>query len=177
MLVLQGSGEEVAALRGSLRHSWLENLVEAREPTDVAELHGEETAVRRLFDEDIGSGGGFNRRLDEVELLAGRIVDGLSPARVVWRGPLAHLPEELKEELGAVLHELYLEQSSIQDVAEGVVRAAEAFRAELERFRNIWERNPKARFEEVAAGFESLKVQGRILYGALGLIPEGLVLP
>lgn len=176
-LVIRLKDNGLATLRGSLRHSWLENLVLSRDASDVTRLQRCSPVTRAPFDADVAPGGGFDQRIAEVRVLAHGIVEACSPARLVREGPLGSLPSDEQSLIAAVVHQRYLDATNIASLVADMLVSADAFAQALAQFRLVWCEPANSRVESTETSFARVKDAAASLHLALGLLPDGIVLP
>lgn len=176
-LVLRGAPSALCALRGALRHTFLENLIESRTSAEVVRLRHSVPQIRGQFDADISTGGPFDQKIAQIRAFSAAVVSGLSPRALVQAGPLQDLPRCGMELLSEVLHAEYLRISRIESVVTEISEATDEFALELGRFRGVWQHSPARSDAEAVAAFDRLRSAARFLRQALGNIPEGFVVP
>lgn len=178
MCALQDDRCEAALLRGSLRHSWLENEIIDRRPDDIAKWYGTFSPERVSLEKGISPKGEFYLRLGKARELADIMITSFSPAQLVENSVLARLPMDVKQLIKGILHNTYLEKTGIAELTSPLEDAINKFALELQHFTETWySSRPPAGSEAVRGGFLRLQERARELHEILGCLPEGIVLP
>jgi len=179
VLILKGLPCDAALQRGLLRHSWLKNQILQISPDFVAQVNSRPSLweERESFEKKIQSGGEFETKLNDARQLIRDMVKGFSPEQLVDRGPLANLSQKARESVKAVIHDIYLRQTKIEQYTEPVTRAIDDLENALREFTTVWYLQQSAEQNLIRNRFEQVQECARILHEKLGDLPEGIVLP
>jgi hypothetical protein len=176
-LPLTEETRRLAAIRSRLRHSWLENQILNRDSSVVAGRHGTSTKASVAFKWKICANGEFAQATKEVRELCDIMLDTLSPARLLDRKPLSLLSEQCHRQIADELHRLYLKRSRVEKSRTELQTAIVEFEVVLAALCRLWNVEPRVERDVVKTAFERLQCIGLRLHAALGVVPQGTVLP
>jgi hypothetical protein len=177
VLPLTEESRRLVSVKSRLRHSWLENQVLNRDSSVVADRHDTSTEAGVVFKRKICTDGEFAHAAKEVREFCNIMIEGLSPARLLDRKPLSLLLGELRQLIAGDLHQLYLKRSEIERAKAEIRATVVEFEASLVALCRLWNTEPRVDKEVVKTAFEKLQCIGRKLHAALGIVPQGTILP
>ena len=177
MFVLDEASCEPESLRSQLHHSWLKNEVLILRPEFMARMRETPSPQRASFEEKIKTGGTFWQRIEDARRLYEIMTDGFSPAQLVDSGDLGALSEDVRTLMKKVLHDVYLQETGIEDRREILQVIIIELSSELEELRKTWFQEPPTEFVVIAAGVERVLQRARKLSDILTKLPSGIVLP
>ena len=105
------------------------------------------------------------------------MTDGFSPAQLVDSGDLGALSEDVRTLMKKVLHDVYLQETGIEDRREILQVIIIELSSELEELRKTWFQEPPTESVVIASGVERVLQRARKLSDILTKLPSGIVLP
>lgn len=181
-IVLSGWPCDVEDIRSRISHDWLGNRILKLNAEVVAEMHGEASGDREVFESYLLPGGRYEQYLGDLNKLVDNLVDGYSPAQLVSKTVLNTLSESDQEKIKTVIHDTYLNvcingNNTIEDLQDALRVVAKTFEAVLTDFCRAWFCSPCVSAQTIRCKFENVLRHASDLREVLSQLPRGIILP